>query len=629
MKPRSGYCVYYVPGVYCIIVWTLICCYSQVRSSPTLKEVVVETNAGGVRGYDNGLTQAFRGVPYAAPPVGSLRWQPPQPPKQWRPSVLDAELDPPGCPQVGCGKLTPPIACPQKVSEDCLYLNIFSPSGAKNGTNLPVMVYIHGGNFFYMSGSSPLFDGEVLTQTGNVLLVTMNYRLGALGFLVTGETTEDARGNYGLYDQIMALKWVKENIGQFGGDPNKVTLFGQSAGAQSVLQHMTLEDTAGLFQQVIVESSPLALPYKTYTEAFILGGLLAEALGCPVRDMACMRSRPAEQVAQAALSTRAEVASLQFLELFEPYGPYIDGKTVKGQPLDVFRSGQYVKKPMVVGTTREETVLYIYGSYNKSVDLTQYLTLLLIERPDKFIEITEHYPPAAVSADQREALVNVSTDLVFGCPTRNLTRTILDQGEVSVWMYLWDHAFSFPGWGPVTFCEGRVCHGTEIVYVFHTADKGNFTFTKEEEVLSASIMKYWTNFAWTGDPNTDRNMVDAENKNAPKNGRRGGQTERMTKVKSADDSRDGESDKAEELHKRNGVFRMTLELDAAIELRDKEVRVRAGVSTGGGPQMAWPKYSGGSQWSSLHFKVPQNDLVVDYKQDKCDFWDSIGYSFKK
>ncbi|XP_055891509.1 neuroligin 4-like [Biomphalaria glabrata] len=586
------------------------------RASP--KDVIVPTTEGPLRGLDNDLTQAFRGIPFAAPPVGSLRWKPPQPPKSWRPSVLDAQFDAPGCPQLGCTKLTPPIACPQKTSEDCLYLNVFAPSGAKNGTNLPVMVYIHGGNFFYMSGSSLLFDGSALAQTGDVVVVTMNYRLGALGFLMTGDTEDDARGNYGLYDQVMALKWVKVNIAAFGGDPNMVTLFGQSAGAQSTLQHMTEEDTSTLFHRVIIESSPVALPYKTYQEAFILGGLLAETLGCPVRDMACLRSKPADQVAQAALATRADIASLKFLELFEPYGPYIDGITVKGQPLDVMRAGQFFKKPMIVGTTREETVLYIYGSYNKTVSIAQYLTLLLIERPDKFLEIAEHYKPTITTEDQRELLVNVSTDLVFWCPTRNLTRTLLGQGMGDIWMYLWDHAFSFPGWGPVTFCEGRVCHGTEIVYVFHTAAKGNFTFTKEEELLSSSIMQYWTNFAWTGDPNIGHQGARQEVKGA-------GVGSASLKVLSGLERTLAKelSDKTGVHPKHGEVARVALEIEASVDSQIFSKR------TFKGSQLVWPKYSGGTGWTALHFQVPQNQIIEDYKADRCNFWDSIGYSVPK
>ncbi|CAL1541999.1 unnamed protein product [Lymnaea stagnalis] len=583
--------------------------------------VMVETTLGTIRGTSNGLTVAFRGVPYALPPVGKLRWQPPQPPAQWRSHILEATEDPPGCPQIGCEKLTPAIACPQKTSEDCLYLNIFTPSGAKNGSDLPVMVYIHGGNFFDMSGASPLFDGMIFSQRGNVVHVNMNYRLGALGFLVTGDGVDDARGNYGLYDQILALKWVRDNIRQFGGDPDKITLFGQSAGAQSVIQHMTLEETSGLFRQAIIESSPLALPYKTYTEAFVLGGLLAEAVGCPVRDIDCLRNKSAEEVTKASLTTRSEVASLKFLELFEPYGPYIDGQMVKGQPLDVYRKGQFTKKPIIIGTTREETVLYIYGSYNKSIDLVNFMTLLLLVRPDKMVEIIEHYPPRASSEDQREVLVNISTDLVFGCPTRNLTRTLLGQGEADIWMYLWDHAFSFPGWGNVTFCEDRVCHGTEIVYEFHTAYKGNFTMTPEEEVLSTDLITYWTNFAWTGDPN----------QKGDQHRRRGCTLQGVSLMKTRDSSdkairiSSAKTDESERVHVTNDA--LTVEDEIHLAGKPLSPCLESSQKNGDTP-IAWPKYSGNSQWSALHFQVPQNQIVQNYKEKYCDFWDVIGYSSK-
>ncbi|XP_059164843.1 cAMP-regulated D2 protein-like isoform X3 [Physella acuta] len=548
------------------------------------REVIVQTSHGKVKGISDGLTVAFRGVPFASPPVGKLRWLPPQPPAPWA-HVLAADVDPPGCPQIGCEKLTPTIACPKKMSEDCLYLNIFAPDGAGNTSGLPVMAYIHGGNFFDMSGSSPLFDGVYFTQRGNVVQVNLNYRLGALGFLVTGDGDDDARGNYGLYDQVLALKWIRDNIRQFGGDPEKVTLFGQSAGAQSVIQHMTLDETAGLFQRAIIESSPLALPYKTYTEAFVLGGLLAEAVGCPVRDMDCLRAKTAEEITQASLKTRSEVASLKFLEMFEPYGPHIDGRVVKGQPLDVYGAGGYQKKPIMIGSTREETVLYIYGAYNKTVTVIDYLALLLAVRPDKVIEMAEHYPPTSLE-DQREVLVNISTDLVFGCPTRNLSRTLLDQGSGDVWLYLWDHAFSFPGWGQVTFCEGRVCHGTEIVYVFHTANKGNFTFTADEEALSSDLISYWTNFAWSGDPNT-RDVT----RQRPR------QTDQMA-----------------------------INAEATIHLGHQDMHARLDISSKVRGQLTpWPKYSPTSQWPAMHFLVPSRTLVHDYRDQFCQFWDGIGY----
>ncbi|XP_059164846.1 cAMP-regulated D2 protein-like [Physella acuta] len=557
-------------------------------------DVIVETGYGRIRGVSSTLAVSFRGVPYARPPVGALRWTLPLPPNAWAPNILDADQDPPGCPQIGC---EPQYLCPKTTSEDCLYMNIFTPLLAKNGSNLPVMVNIHGGNFFFMSGASPIFDGEVFVQRGNVILVNINYRLGALGFLVTGSRQEDARGNYGLYDQIEALKWIRDNIRSFGGNPNQVTLFGQSAGAQSTLQHMTSAESADLFHKVIIESSPIALPYKTYAEAFVLGGLLAEALGCQVEDVTCLRSRSADDVAKAAFDTRAKVASLKFLEMFEPFNPYIDGQLVTGQPLDVYSRGEFSRKPMVVGNTREETVLYIYGSYNKSMDIEDYLALIGVTRPGQLLQIVQHYPPTASSRDQREVLVNISTDLVFKCPTRNLTRTALTRGLQDVWFYVFDHALSFPGWGPATYCNGRACHGVEVVYVFHTAYLANFTFTPDEELLSSSMMTYWTNFAWTGDPNRQpAGWLPARPRDLQPARRRPTKPEVV---------RSGQSDVS--------LFEIL------------QPGGRGGGVTCAADVLEWPRYSSTTGWQAMYFQTPVNRIVSNYNDKLCTFWDGIGY----
>lgn len=280
-----------------------------------------------------------------------------------------------------------------------------------------------------------------------------------------------------------------------------MTLYGQSAGAQSSLIHLTLPSSAPYFRNIIVESSPIAIPYKRFPEAIILGALFAELAGCLPRDMNCLRSKSANEIAYAQYQSRSKISSLKLLEFFEPWGPFVDGNLIKAEPLTLIQAGEFSRKPTMIGTTSEETVLYIYSAWNSSVNNLKYGETVLATYPRHAVQILYMYPPS-YPTDERDMMVRMSTDLVFACPTRNATR-IFAGGATNddIWVYVWDHAFSFPGWGHITFCEGRVCHGSEIVYLYHTPGKGNFTFTADEEALSQQIMDFWTNFAKTSDPN--------------------------------------------------------------------------------------------------------------------------------
>lgn len=531
-------------------------------------EPVVTTKYGKIRGFYQDNVAIYYGIPFARPPVGDLRWRVSQDPVPWGSRTYNATAQKPACPQTHCDLLSPPLVCPAQQSEDCLYLDMFTPKDASiNGSaNYPVMIFVHGGNFVRMSGTSPLFDGRKLSGTRGVIVVNFNYRMGALGFLVTGQTAKDATGNYGILDQQQAMKWVQRNIRPFGGDPDQVTIFGESAGAESVLLHYTLPSSDPYYRGAIVESSPVAIPYKTFPEAVVLGALLAELLGCTPRDMNCLRTKTAAQIAAAQWQTRSKVASLKLLETFEPWGPYVDGQFLQGQPLDVLRRGQFSDKPLIVGTVSEETVQYIYSAWNRSVDTRTYEEAVLATYPGHFLNILRRYP-AAQTGDERDTMVKMSTDLVFACCTRNATRYISARAagarkapESRVWAYVWDHAFSFPGWGHVTECEGRVCHGSELVYLFHTEWAGNYTFTPDEQVLSGQIMDYWTNFAKTGDPNGLARSLGSGGRNGP----------RLTPL--------------------------------------------------------WPQYGPDGSWPYFRFQSPSGTVDTDYKKDNCDFWDTVGYA---
>ncbi|KAK3091679.1 hypothetical protein FSP39_021806 [Pinctada imbricata] len=210
--------------------------------------------------------------------------------------------------------------CPNITSEDCLYLNIWSPLSANETSPVPVMVYIHGGNFNHMFAAASVFNGENLASKGNVVVVNLDYRIGALGFLLTPATRRvpESSGNYGILDQRFALKWVQENIKNFGGDPEKVTLFGESAGAQSVVVHLMTEESSKLFSRAIVQSAPISLPFKTEQEMLFLSDLISDKLGCRAGDMDCLLSKTADEVASAQFEIRNDPTSIKILEFFEP-----------------------------------------------------------------------------------------------------------------------------------------------------------------------------------------------------------------------------------------------------------------------------------------------------------------------
>ena len=222
------------------------------------KPTVVQTNSGPVRGVLEDRARVFRGIPYAAD-AKTRRWQNPVPPKPWT-ATRDAFEDGPGCPQV-C--VLPSIACPPVQSEDCLYLNVFTPLLTSEALT-PVMVFIHGGDYVQGYGGGPLYDGTPMANSSGLILVALNYRLGALGFAYAGDLAGgQLAGNYGFLDQRLALKWVQDNIKNFGGDPGRVTIFGQSAGAMSVALHLVSSGSRGLFSAAIIESEPLGLPLRS------------------------------------------------------------------------------------------------------------------------------------------------------------------------------------------------------------------------------------------------------------------------------------------------------------------------------------------------------------------------------
>ncbi|XP_070543411.1 cAMP-regulated D2 protein-like [Ptychodera flava] len=521
----------------------------------------VQTTNGQVEGVHLDEANIFFGIPFAEPPVGENRWRAPVPSRSWGPKfVYKAVTPPPGCYQ-HC--FLPPHTCPKTVSEDCLYLTVSTPHGVTEKSNLPVMVFLPGGQFIQGAGYTDLTDSRYFVNHTSTVMVLVNYRLGAFGFLVTGSGKDDATGNYAILDQRMAMEWVQANIASFGGDPTRVTLFGQSAGAQSVAVHLMSEKSDNLFHRAIIQSLPFGIPLKRDFEAVILGNCFAEGVMCRHGDMDCMRSKSSDEVlASQKLCEGMVVNPDALLESFEQWGPYLDGNDVKLQAIEGFRKGQYKKMPIIIGSTADETRINIFMAVTEPMtDIIEYYAILYAFFPSNFIDVLLEYPPAPPGSDQREALIRIANDFVFECPKRAALRSIAEHSQDGDWMYIFDHASSFNGWGQLwSFCDGYPCHGIDLPFLFHTVSRAGYQFTPDEDVLSRSMIYYWSNMAHTGNPN-DNSWRTEMGKNTLTEG-------------------------------------------------DQEF-------------VNWPQYVNSTGWSYLRFMTPRDQVDRGDLDEKCAFWESL------
>ncbi|KAK3610330.1 hypothetical protein CHS0354_029800 [Potamilus streckersoni] len=302
-------------------------------------------------------------------------------------------------------------------------------------------------------------------------------------------------------DQRQALIWVNQNIRSFGGDPSNVTLFGQSAGAQSTLIHVMSSKSAPYFQKAIIESAPISIPYKKTVDALVLADTIADLLNCQLRDAKCLRSKTAEEIVIAQTLARSKFTSLKLLELFEPLGPRVDGDEVHMEPIDALHEGKFRDIPIMLGTVTEEARIYVFEAWTKSVKSSTAAAILLATYPAHYLQIIDKYPMVN-KTDARDDLVQIGTDFIFTCSARYAMDNFAKFNKNPTFRYEFDHAFSFNGgWENFTACDHHVCHGSELIYVFHTARQGGYILTSDEEALSKSMIIYWSNFAATSDPN--------------------------------------------------------------------------------------------------------------------------------
>ncbi|MFT4078000.1 carboxylesterase/lipase family protein [Rhodomicrobium sp.] len=431
----------------------------------------------------------FRGIPYAAPPVGALRWRAPQPPRPWD-GVRSATSFGAACSQKESRQVKS-----GEMNEDCLTLNVWSPAQAAS-ERLPVMVWVHGGAFTTGSSRMPIYDGAALANRG-VVVVTLNYRLGVLGFFGHPDLTREAAAvgeptaNFGLLDQKAALDWVRRNIAAFGGDPNNVTLFGESAGGISVLALMTAPSARGLFQKAIVQSGggrwiapTLSASTSTYLSAHEIGETSARAFRLPP-DLALAGLR--------AINWRDLVETLGRNPKLSDSSPFIDGAFFTTQIAKAFEAGEQAQVPLVVGSNSYEGVLLRAALKVKTDDVFRAVS-------DRIDEMSALYRPQLIMTPDTLA-DHIWGDANFVEPARMIARAASRSG-----LPVYHYNFDFQP--PLLRVLGGTPHGLEVVYVFGTLKKilpivGNFVHPHNHEV-SEAMMSYWTNFARTGNPNAGR-----------------------------------------------------------------------------------------------------------------------------
>ncbi|XP_029113807.1 neuroligin-4, X-linked-like isoform X6 [Scleropages formosus] len=515
-----------------------------------VQHTIVTTNYGKLRGLKTplpneilGPVEQYLGIPYASPPTGERRFQPPEPPSSW-PGIRNATQFAPVCPQYledrfllndmlpvwFTANLDTVVTYVQDQNEDCLYLNIYVPTEDGSGTQSqddditsydggededihdenglkPVMVYIHGGS--YMEGTGNMIDGSVLASYGNVIVVTINYRLGVLGFLSTGD--QAAKGNYGLLDQIQALRWIKENIQAFKGDPKRVTIFGSGAGASCVSLLTLSHYSEDLFQKAIIQSGTALSSWAVNYQPAKYTQMLAEKVGCNMLDtidlVECLQNKNyKELIEQYITPAKYHIA----------FGPVIDGDVIPDDPQILMEQGEFLNYDIMLGVNQGEGFKFVDGIVDSEDGVSANDFDFAVS---DFVDHLYGYPEGKDTlretikfmytdwADKenpetrRKTLVALFTDHQWVAPAVATADLHAQYGSPTYFYAFYHHCQSDmkPSWADSA-------HGDEVPYVFGIpmigpTDLFNCNFSKNDVMLSAVVMTYWTNFAKTGDPN--------------------------------------------------------------------------------------------------------------------------------
>lgn len=457
---------------------------------------VVDTSNGPVRGVDDGTVKAWKGIRYAAAPVGELRWRAPQPPQRWS-EPADATKVGPVCPQPTDPRIPIDLGAPQ--GDDCLTLNVWASSDTRPGDAKPVMVWVHGGAYILGSSAQPLYHGRVLARGGEAVIVTLNYRLGAFGFLDLSAFGDGFDTNVGLRDVLFALRWVRDNIAAFGGDPDRVTLFGESAGAGVVTTLLASPAGAGLFCAAIAQSSPATSIYDA-GRARGFAELFLERLGVEPEAVGRLPDVPVDAVLAASKRVFDEVPVRTPGTL--AFAPIVDGDVVPDNPVKLAREGRTHAVPLIIGTNKHEAALFRWMR-----------SPLMPITPDAirmmFAQIASEQPGLALPSEDQIATayrgrakikgMGVARDIGFRMPS-----IWFAEGHTAVApVYLYRFDFATP---MLRMLRLGAAHATELPYVWGNLVAGpkDPTFRlgglKAGTALSDRLRARWLNFAVRGDP---------------------------------------------------------------------------------------------------------------------------------
>ncbi|XP_070789560.1 cholinesterase-like [Pituophis catenifer annectens] len=487
----------------CLLCLSVLCClllllpFPLASSSASKGDTVVITSSGPIKGKQFlaaiGPVTAYLGIPYAKPPLGKLRFQKPFPHPPWK-QTLEATSFGNSCPQFIFQDVPEAEIWSPKtpLSEDCLSLNIWVPQ-PQPSSPVPVLVWIHGGGYLMGTSSVDVFNGAPLAASENVIVVTINYRLGALGFLYLPPA---APGNLGLWDQQLALKWVKENAAAFGGDPSRVTIFGQSAGGSSVNFHLLAPKSQDFFAQAVIQSGTANAfwAWRSPEEAKQKSLEFVHLLGCSEDNnmsiVHCLQTKNVSELIRHEISL-----------------PTTDGEFVLGDPEKLMEEGQIQAKPVLIGETSDEAASFVHFVFPNTThnlinqeQLLKGIRMLVPNATEDFIQTIalkysegNHGP-----AKYRSALSHFYTDRIFACPIREAAGNIRKTGTPA-YAYLFTHR---PSWSVWPEWIGAT-HAAEIPFVFGTLESTlpfNQTYTEAEARLSHKMMHYWAEFARTGNP---------------------------------------------------------------------------------------------------------------------------------
>lgn len=462
----------------------------------SMQAQTVSTQYGDIQGSADGSVYQFLGIPFASPPVGNLRWKAPQEPVAWS-GTLNTTAFAPVCPQKKFEQGS--TAYTLEGDEDCLYLNVYTP---KLGTDtLPVLVFIHGGGNQQggageEGGGTQMFVGKNMAERGNAVVVTIQYRLGPLGFLahpgLEPENGHSTSGNYALMDQILALKWVKNNIANFGGDPTKVMVFGESAGGLNVGNLLTSPLAAGLFQRACIQS---AMPViSTYNSARTEGVSFVNnytTTGTDIDKIAFMRTVPADSL------IKDETSPISGGMVQQAWKAVVDNYVFTDTPFNAFESGNYNKVPLIIGSNSEEM------SLSAPATVTPAMVTLLINSyftaPNR-AAAQALYPPGSSNEEAKASYIKMTSDAQFTLGTRRTAQCVSQNQSQPVYRYFFTHKHTVAALAAL-----GSYHGMELFYVFNTWENATLgsgiLFKAADDSVQTNMLKYWVTFANNGNPN--------------------------------------------------------------------------------------------------------------------------------